>query len=176
MFDTGIRVGEQVALEFTDIKSNYMEITKTEIHYDELVNGVKKRRYEVRDYPKTPNSIRKVYYADYTYDLIMRIRSSHSWGPYLFMKKGRRITENCIYMRLIRVCDKLGIPRRSPHKIRKTYATSLFDNHVAPKIITDQLGHKEIKTSQKYYYFNRMTQEETLSNLQVVFDSKGNHR
>lgn len=176
MFQTGIRVGELVALEFSDIKPNYMEINKTEIHYDKDNGNKKKRVYEIRDYPKTPAGIRRVYFTDATYELIKKIRTLHSWEPYLFMKKGRRITENCIYMRLIRVCDKLGIPRRSPHKIRKTYATTLFDNHISPKTIISQLGHTDIRTSQKYYYFNRSTPEETVQALQTVFNNKGNQR
>lgn len=176
IFQTGIRIGELVALEFSDITPNYMEITKTEIHYDIVVDGKKKRVYEVRDYPKTPNSIRKVYYPDETYKLIMKIRSLHNWEPYLFMKKGHRITENCIYKRLLRVCDKLGIQHKSPHKIRKTYASMLFDNQVAPKVVAAQLGHKDVKTSLKYYYYNRKTSEETLQTIQTVFNNRGNQR
>ena len=50
------------------------------------------------------------------------------------------------------ICGELGIPYRSPHKIRKSYATLLIDSKLPAKAIQTQMGHADISTTMKYYY------------------------
>lgn len=54
-----------------------------------------------------------------------------------------------------RVCDKLGIVRKSPHKVRKTYRSILLDN----KLIRDLMGHTDILCTEGHYHRNRKTIE-----------------
>jgi len=51
------------------------------------------------------------------------------------------------------VCDKLGLSRRSSHKIRKTYGTTLLDAKVDDALVAKQMGHKDVATTRKLYYF-----------------------
>ena len=62
--------------------------------------------------------------------------------------------------RLYRICDELGIKRRSLHKVRKTYATKLIDGKVPDAIVQDQLGHSDISTTLHNYYFNNKSDKE----------------
>jgi integrase len=39
------------------------------------------------------------------------------------------------------------------HKLRKTYGTTLIDNGVDESLIMTQMGHKDISTTRKYYYY-----------------------
>lgn len=45
---------------------------------------------------------------------------SHS-GEYIFMYQGHRLTASAIRSKLYRICKKIGVERKSPHKLRKTY-------------------------------------------------------
>ena len=58
---------------------------------------------------------------------------------------------------LYNACDAVGIPRRSPHKIRKTYASILLDNNVAPKLIIETMGHTDISTTNGSYARRKKT-------------------
>lgn len=55
--------------------------------------------------------------------------------------------------RLTEISISTFIPRRSTHKIRKTYASKLIDARVEDSIIKAQMGHRDIKTTRGYYYF-----------------------
>lgn len=65
-----------------------------------------------------------------------------------------------------RTCDKCGIMRRSPHKARKTYISTLIDNNVNLNFIREQVGHEDEKTTLKNYCFDRATKEENIQMLQ----------
>ena len=56
---------------------------------------------------------------------------------------------------LHRACRKIGIPERSTHKIRKTYASILLSGGVDEKLVTSQMGHTDITITRSIYYYNR---------------------
>lgn len=65
-------------------------------------------------------------------------------------------------------CDRLGIKRKSPHKLRKTYVSILLDNGIDKRLVQDVAGHTEIATSERSYHRNRKSdqkKEEILSNI-----------
>ena len=66
---------------------------------------------------------------------------------------GARVQTNTFNDRLKLACTKLNIPVRSMHKLRKTYGTTLIDNGVDESLIMTQMGHKDISTTRKYYYY-----------------------
>ena len=57
-------------------------------------------------------------------------------------------------MALYRACEKVNIPKRSMHVLRKTYATRLINAGVDEAIIINQMGHSEFATTKSYYYYN----------------------
>ena len=78
----------------------------------------------------------------------------------MFMdNQGRRIRANRFNYWLHRACKKVGIPERSTHKIRKTYASILLGNNVDERLITNQMGHTDIATTKGSYYFNRNSED-----------------
>ena len=87
-------------------------------------------------------------------------------GEYLFENHGKRIRGNTFNKRLSTICDKLDIPRRSMHKIRKTYATTLIDKKVSESFIQEQMGHSDITTTRKLYYFSNEFEEEKYKQIE----------
>lgn len=45
------------------------------------------------------------------------------------------------------------------HKIRKTYATTLIDKNVSESFIQEQMGHSDISTTRKLYYFSNQAEQ-----------------
>lgn len=157
MFLTGIRVGELVALKHSDFDGNTLKIRRTETKYvDE--NG--KYVYGIKDFPKSEAGVRTVIIPK-TYSWVSnKLRIFNPFGEYIFVEDGdRRLTANCMRRRMERVCDKLGIVRKSPHKARKTYGSILLDNGIDNKLITDLMGHTDILCTEGHYHRNRKTIE-----------------
>ena len=155
LFQTGLRVGELSALKKQDI---------TEIKYvDEKTN---RNRFEVRDFPKTDAGCREVFINKSAHDTLSSIMELTDETDYLFSENGKRICENAFRRKLARVCDTLGIPQRSPHKIRKTYGTMLIDGDVDESIITEQMGHCDIATTKQYYYYSNKADKKKLDQIQ----------
>lgn len=157
MFETGLRVGELAALRKSNILEDRIVITGTEVCYRDKETN--KRVFEVQDDPKSENGERTILLpesAKRTINAILRLCPD---GEYLFMKDGKRIISNYFNRHLERACKKIGIPPRSAHKIRKTYATHLIDANVSKHLIMEQMGHSDITTTEKYYYFNTRSDE-----------------
>lgn len=152
MFVTGIRVGELVALKNDCIADNTFKIRRTETRY--LKDG--KYVYDIKEFPKSQAGVREVVVpTDYEW-ILKRIKMLNPFGEYVFVDdKGKRMTTNCFRRRLKRICERLEIYQKSPHKIRKTYGTILLDNNIDERLIIGQMGHTNIMLTEKHYHRNR---------------------
>ena len=112
----------------------------------------KQRICEVRDFPKTEAGDRYLIIPDSAIVVLEKILELNKNSEYLFSENGRRIRSNAFNRRLTRVCDELHIKHRSMHKIRKTYGTTLLDAQVNESTVAEQMGHKDIATTKRYYY------------------------
>ena len=158
MFETGVRVGELVALKRSDIGDGFLSISRTEVCYVDKEIG--KHVFEIQDMPKTESGDRKIFLPESSKQTISSIIKLNPFGEFLFMKDGKRINSYRFNRYLEKACDKIGIARRSTHKIRKTYASALIDNGVSKSLVKEQMGHSDISTTEKYYYFNRDSDNE----------------
>lgn len=152
MFCTGIRVGELVALKWCDVIDNSIKIRRTEISYK---GNYKKNVYEIREYPKTEASIRTVFVPTEFSSILKRLKFMSGNDEYIFWKNDKNIKVLQVRKRLYTLCDKLGIKRKSPHKLRKTYVSILLDNRVDKRLVQDVAGHTQISTSERNYHRNR---------------------
>ncbi|MDE6608625.1 MAG: site-specific integrase [Lachnospiraceae bacterium] len=164
-FLTGIRVGELAALKWSDFDGCSIKIQRTETRYKNE-HGV--YVYEIKESPKTEAGIRDVIIPPKCIWIMQKIRMKNPFGVYMFEKDESRIKTYSFRKRLYSICDKTGVARKSPHKIRKTYASILLDNQVSEKFITDLMGHTDIQCTNQFYGRNRKTNEkkaEVLNNI-----------
>lgn len=165
MFNTGLRVGELSALKKVDIDKNVIKIRRTETRY---YNDEGKMVYEVKDFPKTEAGIRNVVIPDSCMYIIKQINRLNPFGEYLFEKGGHRVKTYSIRKRLYAVCEAVGIYKKSPHKIRKTYGSILLDNNVDKKLIVEQMGHTDIACTENFYHINRKNIDKKASILSNI--------
>lgn len=151
-FETGLRVGELSALKKDDIikSRKCIHVQRTEVTYKDPQTN--KRICEVRDFPKTEAGDRYLIIPESAIVILDEILAQSKNSEYLFSEHGKRIRSNAFNRRLTRVCDDLHIKHRSMHKIRKTYGTTLLDGDVDESTVAEQMGHKDIATTKKYYY------------------------
>lgn len=154
-FYSGLRVGELSAIKHSDIKGNVLTVSRTEEAFlDENDNLVT----SVRESTKGRGESRRVFLTQKALDVYNSIDKT---DEYVFVNKhGERIKGNSISWTLRSLCKKIGIPPRSIHKARKTYATELINAGVPEKIVMNQMGHTTIATTKTYYYFNNHNDDE----------------
>ena len=155
-FQTGLRPGELVSLKWSDVGER-LNVCKSEVRYKQEDGTY---QLEVIDSTKTEAGMREVVLTDEARKLLKQIRLLNPFGEYIFMENGKRKTGKAFTNKMYRICDGLGIERRSLNKTRKTYATHLINGGVDEVIIKEQMGHTEISTTKKYYYFNNQKQNE----------------
>ena len=152
-FVTGMRIGEVSALRWSDWNDDILTVQRTEIKYKDL-NG--EWVEEVREWTKGKDGIRQVVLTDEAKDVLRQLYEfTGSEDGYIFLRDNKRIKAAWLSNKIESICRCLQIRHRSFHKIRKTYATNLLDAGVDEKIVTKQMGHTEILTTKRFYYYNK---------------------
>lgn len=170
-FMLGLRVGELVALKWSDIKDlNHVQITREEIKESSRTPDGWVDCYKVVEHTKT-HSDRVVMLVPKAMAILNEIRLRAVCGlsddGYVFVNDGERITARQVAYVLEKACNKLGIPVKSTHKIRKTVASRLSAGGVPVDSIRETLGHSNLQTTLGYIY-NPLTEKETYTLMSKV--------
>lgn len=165
-FYLGLRIGELTALKWSDWES------KTSLHIirEEIRDQETNRAYVV-EHTKT-HTDRKVVVPQKAIEILEKLPRQ---GEYIFMRNNDRIT--CIQIAYIlkKYAERQGIPTKSSHKIRKTYASNLATNGVPLDAIREQLGHSDLRATLEYIY-NPMTEAVTYDLINKALQCKHNHQ
>ena len=164
LFGTGMRVGELAALEDIDIIDEFRAI-----HVRRTEERISSRAdYIVVDTTKTEAGDRKVILTGEVSALVHRILDkSDKTSEYLFADNDLdRYPAKKFRDRLYRICKILGIPSRSPHDIRRTYATKLYEAGVPEHLIIKQMGHIDFNITKSFYIYNRRNLNELIAVLE----------
>ena len=62
----------------------------------------------------------------------------------------RPLTESAVYSMLRNLADEAGIAAFTPHDLRRTFATRLFENGNDANVVRENMGHASILTTQRY--------------------------
>lgn len=153
MFATGLRVGELAALKWSDWDGYLgLKIHRTETRYKLTGNRYK---YLIRDYPKTPAGVRTVVLPPSCKWIIDEIRKLNPKGEFMFELNGKWIKTFNFRKLVYKMCSELGLTIKSPHKIRKTYASILLDNSIPENTVIEVMGHTDIRTTKRHYSRDR---------------------
>ncbi|MCM1084085.1 MAG: tyrosine-type recombinase/integrase [Clostridium sp.] len=147
----GLRVGELVALKWNDIEENYIHVVREEVR-NQVSN-----EYEVVEHTKT-NTDRFVVLPNKVKEILALIPKT---SEYIFVRKGEHLHTRQIAYVLEKYAERTGVPVKSTHKMRKTYASMLNANQVPLDCIREMLGHSNLSTTLTYIY-NPFTEQETV--------------
>ena len=138
LLGTGIRVSECVGLDLDDI--------------DYEVNGIKIRR-------KGGNEV-IVYFSDEVAGALKEYeaerktiipQSGHEEAFFLSLQK-RRISVRSVELLVKKYAQTVTkLKKITPHKLRSTYGTTLYQETGDIYLVADVLGHKDVNTTRKHY-------------------------
>lgn len=192
---TGMRIGELLALNWSDIDYNEktIEINKT-LQY--LYNKEKKKYEYVMQTPKTKTSKRIIPLLDSLAFLLkkhrkeqqeLRMSLGDKWQPLnkegfgnlVFTTEfGRPFDRNSINRAISSIVTEMNkkrekgneFPNFSPHCFRHTFATRCFENGIPPKVVQEYLGHTTIQmTMDLYTHVMKETKQDEIKKLDNVF-------
>jgi site-specific recombinase XerD len=137
LISTGMRVGELVNLNKTDIDFNNRECVV-------FGKGDKERKayFDART---------KIHLQNY-------LDSRHDENPALFVtmqKPYERLQISGVEIRLRELGKKLDIPKVHPHKFRRTLATMAIDKGMPIEQLQQLLGHQSVDTTLQYAMVNQ---------------------
>lgn len=160
IFLTGLRLGELIALSWSDIRDDYISVNKSlmrDVKRDE--DGWLPATYSIQDSLKKNAKPRKVYLTDGTRELLSHIRKHYETTgerpTYVFEKDGKTATEGALGSMWVRLCNNINILPRSPHKGRKTFVSILIDSNLPINYIRELVGHESEETTYKSYCYTR---------------------
>ena len=168
------RIGECAPLKIADVdlEGRYVCVQRIETRADSKGKATE----TIREGSKTEAGVRKVAIPESAivwFEEIVQI-AKPSGSEYLFPQEaktlgkkthsnrqaGQRIRSQQLRRNMMQYCKEAGIPYKPPHKLRKTYASILKGNDVSDAVITAQMGHTDIKTTNDYYVRSRQRMKE----------------
>ena len=169
---TGLRIGELLALKWTDFndKLGTIRITKTLYNPNNHV-----QKYQLLT-PKTTGSVRTIRIDEtivnllkkhkiYQNEIKLKNRLVYQDSAFIFAREdGHPQLRKVIETRLKRLLKKTGIEKNvTPHSFRHTHTSLLIEAGVGIKEIQQRLGHSDINTTMNIYAHMTTNMEEKAS-------------
>ena len=158
---TGLRIGELLALEWSDIdmSKGELRVNKT-CHYGKDKNGVFGR---ITDSPKTQSSIRIIpipkQLMPHLREVKKKSRSTH------VVSNGENPISIRSYQRSFSaLLKKLNIPHRGFHSLRHTFATRALECGMDVNTLSEILGHKNPTVTLNRYAHSLMEHKKEMMN------------
>ena len=150
---TGMRVGEALALEYTDI-----DLKNREIHISKTLSPITK---EIQS-AKTEDSIRDIFIQTELLPLCIKLRSRASENRFI----SPLVFNGCNYYGYNGYLSKHGLDalghRITPHVLRHTHVAILAEQGIPLETISRRLGHKDTGITRDVYFHvtNRMKEKD----------------
>ncbi|MGQ5709474.1 tyrosine-type recombinase/integrase [Lactobacillus sp. PSON] len=155
---SGMRIGEGLALNWSDIDFNENTVT-----ISKTLSSGEKDRPKIDD-PKTYNGFRVIALDSLTMKYLSEWRKRQQHDLYLMglnpmnnkqllfpNRDNRLLRRNNIYVWNKSIAEKAGIKRINVHGFRHTHASILYENGATAKQIQMKLGHGSIDTTLDIY-------------------------
>ena len=154
LLKTGLRRGELLALKWEDINFDNNIITIKRAVADVPVNGVLKPI--ISEYSNvTKNHDRKIPFNNEMRESLLEIQRT---SEFVFPNAKGEVNSPTNYSRrqyaifMRDLCKEYPeIKRLTPHELRRTYGTLLYENNIDLRVIQKVMGHSDLKITSEIY-------------------------
>lgn len=170
-FQTGLRVGELVALKWVDVDFDgrlltvqrfERQIQKPADDYD----GLGHCEYIIVEGTKGGAGARYVELTDSAIETLEELKNYYNRknfeSEWIFDRPSGKIHYRALDLRIGKYCRETGIPHRSIHSIRKTFISALRDGGMSFEKIAEIVGHKQISTTMAAYSYDLKADEQNV--------------
>ena len=168
-FRSGIRIGECLGLEYSDFhpETNSIYVHRSLVAVEKMKEdgSWEKRSYELSDSLKHNADPREILVVDECFQIAEKVRE---------IQKSKGVEQELLFKvstpaeieyKLYSICDRLNILKRSTHKIRKTYISTLLNHQIDADFVREQAGHKYLKTTLDSYTYSTTRKDKKLELL-----------
>jgi len=153
---TGLRVGELLALEWTDIDFSKNELKVNKTCYD-------KGKSRITTAPKTTSSVRVIPIPKQLVP-ILKQRKKQCKSQYVISENGTYISIRSYQRSFELLLKRLGIPHQGFHSLRHTFATRALECGMDVKTLSEILGHKNATVTLNRYAHSLMDHKRDMMN------------
>ena len=151
---TGLRIGEAIALEWTDIDCENKTITVNKNVVEVKSKETDKYILEKQDSTKTDSSTRTIPISNNTMECIENLKKINGDKKFVFASQTGKYISPSNFSRMFRGIQKalnyevvLGI-----HSLRHTFATLMLNKGIDVKIVSELLGHSNVSVTVNIKY------------------------
>ena len=175
MLNTGIRLGEAVALRYSDVDFDKGEIsiTKNAINpkeRDENGNSTGKRVHELSS-TKTRTSKATIAISPFALDILREMKAKEKPdydGFIVHNEAGERIERRVLERRFERILEGAEIEAKGIHCLRHTYGTQLYEQTQDMQLVSHQLRHSDPAfTSRTYVHKSNERAADQIKNIRI---------
>ena len=149
MMETGMRVGEVLALCWSDIdwRRKAVKISKTVVRLGDS------RRCYVQKGAKSYTSNRTIPLSTEAFDLLTFLKETNSsLSDYIFHnKRGDFLSYETLRWWVGKACEEAGVPYYGQHVFRHTFATNCYEKGCDVKVLSKFLGHSDVTITYNVY-------------------------
>lgn len=158
---TGLRIGELLALEWSDLDfmKGLLKVTKT-CHYGKCASGKFERQI---DTPKTNTSRREIPIPKQILGALKAIRK-RSVSKYVIANGESPISVRSYQRSFALLLRKLKIPHKGFHALRHTFATRALECGMDVKTLSEILGHKNASITLNRYVHSLLEHKQEMMN------------
>ncbi len=156
---TGLRIGELLAMEWSDIDFATGELTVRKSCHDSKKDGMYYRQIES---PKTKHSNRVIPLPKQLLPILREMKQKNPTG---YVVGGEKVIPVRSYQASFTLLlRKLGIPHRGFHALRHTFATRALECGMDVKTLAELLGHKNPTVTLNRYVHSLMPHKHDMMN------------
>lgn len=156
---TGLRVGELLALTWSDIDLQKSLLTVNKTCRDEKRFSAS----QIVDEPKTESSKRTIPIPKQLIPILKSMKISQK-GELLISNKGNPIAIRSYQRSFSFLLNKLNIPHRGFHALRHTFATRAIECGMDVKTLSEVLGHKNATVTLNRYAHSLLEHKKEMMN------------
>lgn len=144
---TGMRLGELCALKWTDFDFKSMTVTVGRTVQRIAVNGYTTKTSLQETAPKSESSKRTI---PLTNEIIRLLESFNKEEPYVF-GGSKPLEPRTMQYQFKKILSAADIESRHFHILRHTFATNCVENGMDVKVLSEILGHSDVKITLNRY-------------------------
>lgn len=164
---TGMRIGEVCALKWADVdmEDRLIAVART-VQRIQAEEERSTKTVLMESSPKSQSSKREIPLSPSAMEVFSRMPHS---GEYVFGGK-KQMDPRTLQYRFQKLLQRAGLPKKSFHALRHTFATNCVESGTDVKSLSEMLGHSDVKiTLNRYVHPSMDTKRRCMDRLSVIY-------